>query len=206
MVEALHYAFLDESGGVAIFTPGERFLIVAVLVTRKPRSLELAIKRALRRFGTSLASGEVKAAHSTDRVIRWVLESIAWQDVQIVAVAVDKQSIVKPLKDPEDLYRMAVAKAIQRCVERWPRLEITLDRRYTHEHLRHKLEWCIREKIADLEGQAVVIRQMDSVRVKALQAVDFVAWALWQKYQWEDESYHRIVKDRIVVEEIAEAK
>ncbi|MBL7062967.1 MAG: DUF3800 domain-containing protein [Anaerolineae bacterium] len=206
MVETLHYAFLNESGGVALFVPGERFLVIAVLVARKRRSLELVIKRALKRFGASLASGEMKAARSSEKTVRWVLASIARQDVEIVAVVVDKQGIVKPPRDPEDLYRKTAGRAIRLCVERWPRLDVTMDRRYTHEHLRHKLEWRIREEVADLKGQAVVIRQMDSVRVKGLQAADFVAWALWQKYQREDDSYYQIVKDRLVIEEIIEAK
>ncbi len=81
-----------------------------------------------------------------------------------------------------------------------------MDRRYTHEHLRHKLEWHIREEIADIERQAVVICQADSVRVKSLQTVDFVAWALWQKYQWGDDSYYRIIEDRLLVEELVKAK
>ena len=206
MVEILHYAFLDESGGVALFVPNERFLVIAVLVTRKSRSLELVIKRACKRFGASLASGEMKAAHSAGKTVRWILAATARQDVEIVAVVVDKRRIVKLQRDPEGLYREAAARAIRLCVERWPRLDVTMDRRYTHEHLRHRLEWHIREEIADIKGQAVVIRQMDSVRVKGLQAVDFVAWALWQKYQRGNDSYYQIVKDRVVVEEIIEAK
>jgi len=44
------------------------------------------------------------------------------------------------------------------------------------------------------------------MRVKGLQAVDFVAWALWQKYQWADDSYWHIIADRVTVEEVIEAK
>jgi len=162
MVETLHHAFLDESGGVALFVPGERFLVIAVLITARPRTLEWVLKRARKRFGAALASGEMKAAHSAEKTIRWILATIAQQDVEIVAVIVDKQGIVKPPRDPEDLYRRAAARAIRLCVERWPRLEVTLDRRYTHNHLCRKLEWLIREGIADLEKQAVVLRQIDS--------------------------------------------
>lgn len=206
MVETLHHAFLDESGGVALFVPGERFLVIAVLITTKPRALEWVLKRARKRFGDALASGEMKAAHSAEKTIRWILAAIARQDVGIVAVIVDKQGIVKPPKDPEDLYRRAAARAIRLCVERWPWLEVALDRRYTHDHLCRKLEWLIREGIADLEKQAVVLRQIDSMRVKGLQVVDFIAWALWRKYQWADDSYWRIIANKVMVEEVIEAK
>lgn len=205
MSEVLHHAFLDESGGVSVAVPGERFLIIAVLVTGQPRSLELVIKRAFKRYGGSPTSGEMKAAHSADKTVRWILAAIARQDAEIVAVVVDKRGI-KPPKDPEDLYRWAAARAIRLCVERWPWLEVTVDRRYMHEHLRRKLEWHIREEIATMEKQAVVIRQVDSAGVKSLQAVDYVAWALWRKYQWKDDSHYRIIADRIIVEELIKAK
>ena len=99
-----------------------------------------------------------------------------------------------------------MVRAIQLCVERWPRLKVIIDKRYTHEYLRQKLEWQIREGIADIKGQAVVIHQVDSMRAKGLQAVDYVAWAFWQKYQRGDESYCQIIKDKVIVEEVIEVK
>jgi hypothetical protein len=35
---------------------------------------------------------------------------------------------------------------------------------------------------------------------KCLQAVDFVSWALWQKYENGDETYSDIISDKIVKE------
>jgi hypothetical protein len=148
----------------------------------------------------------MKAAHSKEKTIRWILEAIAREEVEIVAVVLDKRGIVKSPKDPEDLYRKAVVKAIRLCVERWPWLKVTLDKRYTHEYLRQKLEWQIRERIADIKGQAVMIHQVDSMRAKGLQAVDHVAWAFWQKYQRGDESYYQIIKDKVIAEEVIEVK
>ncbi len=51
----LHYAFIDESGTVAPFS-GSRFLVIALLGTTRPRPIELHVKRALKRYGTSLSS------------------------------------------------------------------------------------------------------------------------------------------------------
>ena len=206
MPVVLHHVFLDESGGVAISAKSELYLIVAALITRRPRPVELVIKRALKRFGTSVASGEIKAAHSSDKALRWTLEAIARQEAHVIAVVLDKRGIIRPPKDPEDLYRQAMARAIRLCAERWLRLDVTVDKRYTHKHLRQQLEWRIRENLADITGQAVVIRQVDSMEVKELQAVDHVAWAFWRKYQWGDDSYYQIIKERVLVEEIITAK
>jgi hypothetical protein len=37
---------------------------------------------------------------------------------------------------------------------------------------------------------------------KALQATDFVSWAIFRKYEYEDDTYYNIIK-RLVVEENA---
>jgi hypothetical protein len=206
MTEPLRYAFLDECGGVAVFAPTEPFLVVVALVVATPRSLELPIKRAFNRFGSSSATGEMKAARSSDKTIRWVLESIAQEDVSVVIVALDKRGIVKPPKDPESLYRRAVSHCVRECVERWRHLQVTLDKRYTHQYLRQKLEWHIRDALTDVPNQTVVIRQEDSRTVKQLQAADFVAWAAGQKYVCENDAYCQIVQGKIVTECVVSAK
>lgn len=201
MMITLRYAFLDEFGGVAVFTPREPFLIVAVLVVPIPRALELLVKRAHKRFGGDIATGEMKATRSSPKAVRRILEAIAQEDVAIVLTVLDKREIVKPPKDPEGLYRRTVARALRVCVEHWRCLQVTLDKRYTSPHLRQKLEWYVREEIANISGQAVMIRQEDSAAVKALQAVDYVAWAAGQKYVRGDDSYYQVIKSKVVVEE-----
>lgn len=198
MVDTLRHAFIDESGGVSLFVPKEPFLVVASLVTQTPRNLELLVKRTLKRFGSP--TGEIKATHSSEKAIRSILESLAQEEVAIVILALDKRGIVKPPKDPESLYRHMAALSVRECVERWQHLEVTLDKRYTHRYLRQKLEWQIRNEIAEMPEQAVVIRQEDSRAVKSLQVADMVAWAAGKKYLGGNERFFEIIKSRVVVE------
>ena len=206
MNESVRYAFIDEFGGVALFTADEPCLVVVALLSQSPRQLELIIKRAHERFGSRLPSGEMKAARSTKQAIRWVLTAIAAHEVAVVAVIMDKRGVVKPPKDAEELYRQAMTRVVRLCVERWPRLDVTLDKRYTHAGLRQELEFSIREGLAGIPGQVVVIHQEDSLGVKALQAVDYVAWAFGQKHARNDDSYCQLIGEKIVAEEVIEAK
>ena len=166
----------------------------------------MIIKRAYRSLGTGRASGELKASRSDDKVIRRVLQAVAAQDVAIIVVVVDKRGMRKPPREPEDLYRQAVARTIRLCVARWPRLEVILDKRYTQEHLRRKLERSVRDEIAGVAEQAVTIRQEDSQTVKGLQVADFVAWAMGQKHQRGDNRYFALIEDHVVIEEIIVVK
>jgi len=199
--EPLHYTFVDESGDVAPFS-GSHFLVVALLSTTSARSIELHVKRAHKKYGTSLSSGEMKAASSREVVVERLLHAIAQESVAIVAVIVDKRDILRPPADAEDIYREAVTRAVRHAVSRWPRVDVCLDKRYTTKRLRYRLEKKIREGIADLHQEVVIIRQEDSVAHKELQAVDYIAWAFFQKYERKNERFYQIIADKVIVEEI----
>jgi len=205
----MYYGFLDEAGGADPFS-GSHFLVVAVLTTSVPRPIEpcpeqgrrVHVKRARESLGRKAQLDEMKAAVLAERVIERLLRNIADEDVEIVAVIVDKRAILRPPDDPEDIYREAVTRAIAHCVKRWSRIELFLDKRYTKESLRYELERVIREGIARLPQEVVLIRQEDSRHRKGLQAVDHVAWAIFQKYEAGDDRFYSVIKDKTVVEEV----
>jgi hypothetical protein len=197
----LHYAFIDESGTVAPFS-GSHFLVIALLGTTRPRPIELHVRRAFKKYGTSLASGEMKADASRGVVVKQLLRAIAQEPITIVAVIVDKRDIARPPKDPEEIYRETVTRAVRHVVAKWPRIDVCLDKRYTAKRLRYELEKAIREGIVDLHQEVVIIRQEDSIACKELQATDYVAWAFFQKYERGDNRFYEIIADKVVVEEV----
>lgn len=197
----MYYVFEDESGDVAPFS-GSHFLVVALLGMQQTRPVELHIKRALKTYGTSLGSGEMKAAASREKVVEQLLTAIADESVSIIATIVDKRVTVHPLSDSEAPYRWAVAQTVRLVVTKWARVDICLDKRYTNKTLRYLLEREIRESIADMSQEVVIIRQEDSVANKLLQAVDYVAWAFFQKYERGDERFYQLIADRVIAEEL----
>ena len=201
MTEMMHYAFMDESGTVGIET-GTHFLIVAVICGNQARDIEIPLQRAQKKFGTSLASGEMKASSSREAVILRLLGELAKEDIEIVAVVVNQKVIGRPPKDGEEIYRKAVSRAVYHLVERWPRIQICLDQRYTNDQLRFELERRIREGIVDLPQKVVLIRQLSSQGQRGLQAADFIAWAFFQKYERGDCRFYDVLATKIVQEEL----
>lgn len=194
------YAFVDEAGGVAI-SRKNHVLIVAALCMENPRPIENIITKAQKKYGTSLASGELKAKKSEQQLIKHVLDVLAQEKIEIYSIIIDRRILGKALQDPEDIYRWAVTRLIRKMVARYPRIEITLDRRYTKEGLRYKLEKFIREGVSETPQQYLLIRQEDSQPVRGLQAVDFISWAIYQNFEHENDEYYRQVAPRIVDEE-----
>jgi hypothetical protein len=201
MTDLMHYAFMDESGTAGIET-GTHFLVIAVICGNQARDIEIPVQRAQKKFGTSLASGEMKANNSRESVILRLLGELVKEDIQIVAVIVDQKAVVRPPRDGEEIYREAVSRTVHHLVERWPRIQICLDQRYTNDKLRFELERRIREEIVDLPQKVVLIRQLNSQSQRGLQAADFIAWAFFQKYERGNSRFVDVLESRIVQEEL----
>jgi hypothetical protein len=195
------YAFVDESGSVAL-SRQSHMLVVAGLCIANPHNTARIIRQTQKKYGSSLASGELKAKYAEDELVENLLTALVKEPVEIFSVIVDRRLIEPEPEDTEDIYRWAIARLVEKMVIVHPNIELVLDRRYTKEHLRYLLERKIRESISGLPQIYVMIRQEDSLLVKELQAVDFIAWALFQKYERGNTQFHGLIARRIIEEEL----
>lgn len=204
MDATLHYAFMDESGTVGV--TGSHFLVVAVLTVAKPRDLEVPVRRAMKKTGRDLTAGEIKASRTNEKSNLRMLKIAANHATGIVAVIVDQRAISIPPKDPEEIYRQAVTRAIHILLKRFPKVDICLDKRYSNAAFRDKLEQHIRENVMDVFPQMAIIRQQSSHERKELQAVDAVAWAFFQKYERGDSRFYDVIASKVIAEEVISRK
>jgi len=109
---------------------------------------------------------------------------------------------------PEDLphvferfYRADRARGHWRCVERHVRISLILDKRYTTRKLEEALADAIGAGLEGVVGVLAIEPPRRSEREQAIQVVDAVAWAIYQRLEHEDASYYEVVKDRVVLKE-----
>lgn len=204
----LSYAFMDESGTVGAEN-GTHFLVIAVTTLSNLREVEKPIRRAFRRalkkFGAEMVN-EVKASDLDEATILRLLSEIAEQGVTITATIVDQRAIRIPPDDMEEIYRQSVAWTVRRLAENFPRLNLSIDRRYTNPHLRVLLEKAIRDEIENLPRQNIMIQQENSILRKELQVADAVAWALFQKYEHGDARFYDVIESKIADETLVKQK
>ncbi len=200
------WAFADETGDVGRAPGSSRYLIVAIVLTRNPWPLRKAVTKTRKHLRKKLRNvPELKAWHTPKKVVARLLRYIAELDVEIVAVVLDKHTAsVHP--ESEDRYRLTCAEAVWHCVERYTWLKLAIDRRYTNEILRDKLEQSIFVRAASASERTTVglirIEHLDSTQEKGIQAADAVVWSLGQKYERGDDELYNIIKDKIIVEEV----
>jgi hypothetical protein len=207
----VHYAYLDESGTVTPFLAADRFLVVGVVAADQAavRALELHVKRLKKKLSKKAmqtSGGELKARLATPEQLEKLLRAVADEDVAIVTAVVDKRMVYREPDDPEDWYRGAVALVARHCAARWPHLKIILDKRYTNQDLRDRLDEAIENKVGCLRDSDVSIEHADSKATPCLQVADYIAWVIRRKYEEGETQYYDLVKGRIICEEIIEAK
>lgn len=161
--------------------------------------MEKLVRRIRRSLHRRARTSELKAARSHPRVIRRLLTGLAAIECELYVIVVDKQGIT--LSQSEAVYRATVANVVRHCVERHPQINLNLDKRYTKQAQQMQLEQTIREAIAHVSEQVVLIDQRDSWAVPGLQAADFVAWAFAQKYALNDDWAAQIIAQKAIVEE-----
>ncbi len=191
--------FVDESGTVSSGDDEIGSYVVALLLTRDPKSLDGIVRRLRRALGRRDRSSELKAARTEPTVIRRLLSKIAQTDSEVYITVVDKTGLLS--NQSEAAYRAAVARVVRCCVERHPEVQIFLDKRYTKRIQRQQLEQVIREAIVHVPQQLVLIDQVESWAMAGLQAVDFVAWAFQQKHANQDAWAAAIIARLVVTEE-----
>jgi len=176
------------------------------LITPNPRAVEKPIRRLMKKLGPNLGTGEIKAADFDEAVIFRLLSEISEEQVAIMATIVEQRAIRFPPKDMESVYRQAVASTVRNLAEEFPRLHLTIDKRYTNAHLRLLLEQTIRDEVENLPHQSIIIQQENSVLSKGLQAVDAVAWAFFEKYERDELRFYNVIAPNIVRETLVRKK
>jgi hypothetical protein len=195
------YGFLDEAGDVGAGPRSSRVLVVAVVLTAAPQSL----RREVKKFRTRLRKQkrqipELKASQSVLAWNRKRLERLAKLDIEVVVVAAEKLARSR-FQEPEELYRLLCARAVEECLRHSPSLTLCVDKRYTNPTLRTVQDHAMRVAVQQF-GKVLVIEHGDSTHEPALQQADLVAWAFLQKHGHGDDSFAALIQNRVVVETV----
>jgi hypothetical protein len=164
-------AIVDESGTPA---PGSsnRYFVVAVLVADSPPAIITFLKRIRQSLDVKSRRLELKAARCRPPIIKRVLNWLGQGRFEIYLVIVHQEKM--PADRGEELYQLAMARVVSRCLTNHPQLHVYLDRRYTNRHQAIQLEQTIRQAVSHIPQQVLILEQVHSAAHPGLQAVDFL--------------------------------
>ena len=197
--------YLDESGDLGFnFKEGaSAFFVISFIAMDEPISLKL--KRAMKKVKQKHRipkKVEIKGNNSSPALRLDVLRAISALPIEIYTIIVDKKKIDKHLRNDTNIFynymvNLIVAPYLER--EKINEAHIIADLRITKtakgmrfaDYLKYKLFF---ERKLYIE---LIIEFLDSRKSYGLQAVDFVSYSLFRKYERKDKKYYQIIEKRV---------
>jgi len=79
-------------------------------------------------------------------------------------------------------------------------MELIASRRETNKFLNDNFKEYLSRKVKGVHNCKMKVFIRTPYEEKCLQAVDFISWSIFRKYEREDDSYYDIIKKRIIEE------
>ncbi len=198
--------FLDESGDLGWGLGGSTYLVLCAVASESPDSIKRAVRRVKRKHRIP-GSVELHASGSQPQLLEDLLRRLAQLDIAVMTTVVHKPNVVPKLRvNPNILYNYASRWTLCKYIAAQDHARLFIDRRISRmsrralslpDYLRTQI-WAELRSDVDLE-----IRMCDSAHVLGIQAADFVANAIFKKYErgqtWAYNLIGRKVGDEFVL-------
>lgn len=200
--------FLDESGDLGFGERSSRWFVLTIAMTGDYRRIEKCVKRVHRGLKKKFRKvGELHAYHCSPITRKRVLHLLAEaDDLKIFCIVLNKEKVYVDLQNQKNfLYNYTAnilldrmhAKGIMKGKEK---ALIVIDQRETNKFLKRNFEKYLSDNLSEKVGGDFEISIRPSYSEKCLQAVDFVSWAIFRKYEQGDYEYYQIIKDKVFEE------
>ena len=126
--------------------------------------------------------------------VKIVLDELTKRNVGIIVGVWDKRK-KKPRVSKNVLYGKFVAQTAKLALDVYPKLNLTLHKRYNDPEIINQINNELGEIVKS--GQALFVDHKPETVRKELELADAVAWAVFQKYNRRKEEFYKIIKGKI---------
>ncbi|MBI3443489.1 DUF3800 domain-containing protein [Candidatus Woesebacteria bacterium] len=208
---SMAFIFLDESGDLG-FDPrkkNSRYFLVTILSTGNKREIEKIVKKVhttLRKKVKRLSGGILHAYKEKPITRIRVLKKIADTECVVMTIYLNKAKVYTNLKEEKHvLYNYVTNILLDRIMSRKlvdTKLELVLvaSKKETNKFLNENFKNYLQTQVNKKHGLKLKIEIRMPSEEKSLQAVDFVSWAIFRKYEHGDDTYYNLIKSKVIEE------
>lgn len=202
------YIFLDESGDLGFKKTSSKWFIFTIAMTSGSRSLERVVKKIWRpmkkkhkRLGELHASREKGATRK-----RMLARLNELEDLKVLCVILNKKKVYVDLQNQKNyLYNYTANILLDRlhksgAIGAKESLHLFIDRKDTKKRLRENFINYLTDSMKKRRDGIFTVELHSSHENKSLQAVDFISWAIFRKYEHGDYEFYEIIKNKITDE------
>lgn len=202
------YIFLDESGDLGFSKKSSKWFILTIVLTNNHRKIEKCIKKIHKGLRKKYKKvGELHAYHSHDTTRKKLLKLLSeLEDLNIFCVVIKKEDIYIDFQNQKNyLYNYTANILLQRIYNKKlfndDKVLIYIDQRETNRFLKKNFEDYLNKSLSKW-NKKIEIKIKPSHTEKCLQAVDFISWSIFRKYEFDDNQYYQIIKSKIKEEKL----
>ena len=202
------YIYLDESGDLGFSPNSSDHIIIALLITKEPHKIERCIKlirkRALKKKLKELP--EIKFNKSDDNIRKKVLKCIIKEPIEINYIVLKKNKSNPNHFEPNTsqnhthkIYNSIAGQLLNSIqLKKSGKIKLTVDKRTPNKLIRADFDQHIQQEV----NFKIDIVHENSEFNKCIQATDFIAGAIFRKFESNDESYYNIIAEKIEITKI----
>ena len=206
----MNYIFLDESGDLGFSERSSRWFILTIVLTNNHRKIEKCVKKVHKGLKKKYKKiKELHAYHADSATRKRILRLLAEvDDLQVYSIILNKKKVYTDLQNQKNfLYNYTANILLDRLhnkniIEQDDRILIYIDQRETNKFLKKNFEDYLRNNLGKWQNNGFDIKIKPSHTEKCLQAVDFISWAIFRKYESGDYEYYEIIKNKIIGENL----
>jgi len=202
------YIFLDESGDLGFNFKNKKtskIFVITCLFSENKRPLEKIVKKThlelrkkyKRKFGILHAVKEKPITRQR------LLKRTALKNCAIMTIYLKKDKVYTRLQEEKAVLYNYVANILldriysKKIVPFDKRIELIASRRETNKFLNQNFRNYLNNQTRNHYNIDFSVSIKTPSEEKTLQVVDFVSWAIFRKYEYGDDSYYNLIKDKI---------
>lgn len=205
------YIFLDESGDLG-FNPkkkNSKYFVITILTVSDKRPIEKIVKRVhatLRKKIKKLSGGILHAYKEKPITRKRMLKFLSNKECMIMTIYLNKSKVYTKLQEEKHVLYNYVTNILidrimtKRLIGRDSLVYLIATKRETNKFLNENFKDYLEKQVKGRHGLQIKIEIKTPGEEKCLQAVDFVSWGIFRKYEMGDRLYYNIIKNKIVEE------
>lgn len=204
------YLFLDESGDLGFSERSSRWFLLTIVFTSNHRKIEKCVKKVHHSLKKKYKRvSELHAYHSDSATKKRILKLLAdTDDLKILCIILNKKKVYIDLQNQKSyLYNYTANILLDRLhnkkiLKNGEKILIYIDQRETNKFLKKNFENYLKNSLTGKVDSHFEIKIKPSQTEKCLQAVDFISWSIFRKYEISDYEYYEIIKRKIIGENL----
>jgi hypothetical protein len=207
----MSYIFLDESGDLGFDFNKKRtskYFVVTFLFCDNKKPIEKIVKKIHKglRKKYRIKSSFLHAAHEEPVTILRLCKKIILKNCKVMTIYLNKTKVYTNFRNEKAILYNYVTNILldrimtKRLIDKSKAIELIASKRETNKFLNENFKNYLAHQVRNNHSIDIEIKIKTPHEEKSLQAVDFLSWVIFRKYEYNDDSYYNVIKT-IIIEE-----